>query len=43
MPMAASLGFGIVFATVVLMMVVPALAMIHHDAGEWWRSRTRLR
>ena len=40
-PMAASLGFGIVFATVVLMMVVPALATIHHDAGEWWRSRTR--
>lgn len=40
-PMAASLGFGIVFATVVLMMIVPALAMIHHDAGEWWRSRAR--
>ncbi len=29
-PMAASLGFGIIFATVVLMMIVPALAMVHH-------------
>ena len=31
-PMAASLGFGILFATAVLMMVVPALAMIQHRA-----------
>ena len=29
-PMAASLGFGIVFGTVVLMMIVPALAMVQH-------------
>ena len=29
-PMAASLGFGILFATGVLMMIVPALAMVHH-------------
>ena len=29
-PMAASLGFGIVFGTGVLMMIVPALAMVHH-------------
>ena len=29
-PMAASLGFGILFATAVLMMIVPALAMLHH-------------
>ena len=29
-PMAASLGFGILFATVVLMMIVPALAMVQH-------------
>ena len=28
--MAASLGFGILFATVVLMMIVPALAMVQH-------------
>ncbi len=29
-PMAASLGFGILFATGVLMMIVPALAMVQH-------------
>ena len=29
-PMAASLGFGIVFGTAVLMMIVPSLAMVHH-------------
>ncbi|MYH51605.1 MAG: efflux RND transporter permease subunit [Gemmatimonadetes bacterium] len=29
-PMAASLGFGILFGTGVLMMIVPALAMVHH-------------
>ncbi len=29
-PMAASLGFGILFATAVLMMIVPALAMVQH-------------
>ena len=29
-PMAASLGFGILFATVVLMMIVPALTTVQH-------------
>ena len=29
-PMAASLGFGILFATAVLMMIVPALTMVQH-------------
>ena len=29
-PMAASLGFGILFATAVLMLIVPALTMVHH-------------
>ena len=33
-PMAASLGFGILFATAVLMMIVPALAMVHHRLTE---------
>ena len=33
-PMAASLGFGILFATAVLMMIVPALAMVHHRVTE---------
>ncbi len=33
-PMAASLGFGILFATGVLMMIVPALAMVRHRLME---------
>lgn len=33
-PMAASLGFGILFATAVLMMIVPALTMVHHRLTE---------
>ncbi len=37
-PMAASLGFGIVFATAILMLVVPALAMVHHRAIQWTRA-----
>ncbi len=40
-PMAASLGFGIIFGTGVLMMIVPALAMVHHRVVEGWRVRTR--
>lgn len=39
-PMAVSLGFGILFATGILMMVVPALAMFQHDMAR--RIRTRL-
>ena len=39
-PIAASLGFGIVFATVVLMMIVPALATIHYQI-EAWRARNQ--
>ena len=31
-PTAVSLGFGILFGTVVLMFVVPAMAMLHHRA-----------
>ena len=38
-PMAASLGFGILFATGVLMMIVPALAMVHHRVVEGIRLR----
>ncbi len=39
-PIAASLGFGIVFGTAVLMVFVPALAMMHLDF-ETWRSARR--
>jgi multidrug efflux pump subunit AcrB len=33
-PMAASLGFGVLFATAVLMIIVPALCMVHHRIME---------
>jgi len=33
-PMAASLGFGILFGTAVLMMIVPALTMVQHRVME---------
>ena len=36
-PMAASLGFGIVFGTAVLMLIVPALAMVQHRVMEGWQ------
>jgi multidrug efflux pump subunit AcrB len=38
-PMAASLAFGIVFATVILMLVVPALTSLQLHFGEWWADR----
>ena len=41
-PMAVSLGIGIVFATFILMVLVPALTMLQHDAGvkfRAWRNR----
>ena len=34
-PMAVSLGLGILFGTGVLMMIVPALAMLQRDVGNW--------
>jgi multidrug efflux pump subunit AcrB len=35
-PMAASLAFGIVFATAILMLLVPALAMVQANMEAWW-------
>ncbi len=43
-PMAVSLGVGILFATGIIMVLVPALAMAQHDTGERfraWRARRR--
>jgi multidrug efflux pump subunit AcrB len=34
-PMAVSLGVGIIFGTFVLMMIVPSLAMLQRDAVAW--------
>jgi multidrug efflux pump subunit AcrB len=38
-PMAASLAFGILFATVILMLLVPALAMVQANLDAWWAGR----
>jgi len=41
-PMAVSLGIGVLFATFVIMVLVPALTMFQHDVGERIRiSRER--
>lgn len=39
-PMAVSLAFGIVFATVITLLLVPCLYMILEDIGAWWGDRT---
>ena len=38
-PMAVSLGVGILFGTGVLMMIVPSLAMLQNDATGWVQTR----
>ncbi|GMR13177.1 MAG: efflux RND transporter permease subunit [Gemmatimonadota bacterium] len=38
-PMAASLAFGILFATAILMLLVPALAVVQANVTEWWEGR----
>jgi multidrug efflux pump subunit AcrB len=38
-PMAASLAFGVLFATAILMLLVPALAMVQANAEAWWAGR----
>jgi multidrug efflux pump subunit AcrB len=38
-PMAASLAFGILFGTAILMLLVPALAMIQANVEEWWAEQ----
>ena len=38
-PMAASLAFGILFATAILMLLVPALAMVQANVEAWWVGR----
>jgi multidrug efflux pump subunit AcrB len=37
-PMAISLAFGIVFATVITLLLVPSLYMILDDLDRWWNS-----
>lgn len=38
-PMAISLAFGIVFATVITLLLVPSLYMILGDLDHWWSAR----
>ena len=40
-PMAVSLGFGIIFATWIIMLVVPALAMLEFDVSQWVKGLFR--
>ena len=37
-PMAASLAFGIVFATLITLVLIPALYLILDDFKNWWRN-----
>lgn len=37
-PMAASLAFGIVFATVITLILIPSLYLILDDLASWWRQ-----
>jgi len=37
-PMAASLAFGILFATVITLFLIPVLYLILDDFGNWWRD-----
>lgn len=37
-PMAASLAFGILFATVITLFLIPSLYMILDDFKRWWRN-----
>jgi len=39
-PMAASIGFGVLFATAIIMVLVPALTMLQADVGAWRARRT---
>lgn len=42
-PMATSLGFGIIFATVITLLLIPALYIILEDIGEAVGTKTRTR
>ena len=37
-PMAASLAFGILFATVITLFLIPCLYIVLDDFGQWWRE-----
>ncbi len=35
-PMAVSIAFGLAFATVLILLVIPAMLSIYEDVAEWW-------
>ena len=37
-PMAISLGFGVLFATLIILLLVPALYMLVEDAQDFYQS-----
>ena len=37
-PMAVSIAFGLAFATLLILLVVPALLSIYEDIAEWWSA-----
>jgi multidrug efflux pump subunit AcrB len=37
-PMAASLAFGILFATVITLLLIPSLYLIQDDFNKWWKE-----
>jgi hypothetical protein len=37
-PMAASLAFGIVFATLITLILIPSLYLILNDFSVWWKK-----
>lgn len=41
-PMAVSLAFGILFATVMTLLLVPCLYVVLDDFGRWWRKEPRV-
>lgn len=41
-PMATSLGFGILFATLITLIVVPVNYLLHYELQQWWASKRGL-
>ena len=40
-PMAVSLAFGIIFATVITLLLVPCLYLILADLNNWWKIHSK--
>ena len=40
-PMAVSLGFGVLFGTLIILLIVPSLFVMVERPRDWWRARSR--